>query len=66
MVIVGTVVGLAIIAIGALVSWRVFAAGRKAQARWTISAVSLMAAALFALAIILPLIAALVIPQCWG
>jgi hypothetical protein len=64
-VIVGTVVGLAIIAAGALGSWRVFA-GDEAPARRLIAAMSLMATALFALAVILPFIAALVIPRCWG
>jgi hypothetical protein len=62
---VGTVIGLAIIAAGALGSWRVFARG-EAPARRLIAAVSIMAAALFALAVILPFVAALVIPQCWG
>src|SRR5207248_4375025 len=55
MVIVGTIAGLALIATGAFVSWRVFGADNEAPARRLISGVSLMAAALFALAVVLPL-----------
>jgi hypothetical protein len=65
-VILGTLVGLAVIAVGALGSWRVYASRGEAPARRTIAAVSLMATALFALAVILPFIAALVIPRCWA
>jgi hypothetical protein len=65
-VILGTVLGLALVAAGAFASWRVFGAESEAPARRLIATVSLMAAALFALAIILPFIAALVIPPCWG
>jgi hypothetical protein len=64
-VIVGTIAGLALIAAGAFASWRVFDAGGEAPARRMIAAVSLMAAVLFAIAVILPLIAALLIPPCW-
>ena len=66
LVIVGTIVGLALIAAGAFASWRVYATGGEAPARRMIAAVSLMAAALLSLAVILPLIAALVIPPCWA
>jgi hypothetical protein len=65
-VIVGTILGLALIAAGAFASWRVFGAAGEAPARRLIATVSLMAAALFALAITLPFIAALVIPPCWA
>ena len=65
-VIVGTIVGLALIGAGALASWRVYAAEGETPARRMIALVSLMGAALFALAVLLPLIAALVIPRCWG
>ena len=50
---------------GALGSWRVYAADGETPARRMISIVSLMACALFALAIVLPFIASLVIPRCW-
>ena len=66
MVIAGTVVGLALIATGALLSWRVYGTHGEAPARRLIAAVSLMTAALLALATILPLVAALLIPPCWA
>jgi hypothetical protein len=65
-VIAGTIIGLALIILGALGSWRIYATSGEASVRRVIAAVSLMSAALFALAIILPVIAALVIPQCWA
>ncbi|HZC37904.1 MAG TPA: hypothetical protein VE221_04430 [Sphingomicrobium sp.] len=66
MVILCTVLGLALIAVGAVASRRVFGAKGEASVRRTIAAVSLMSAALFALATLLPVIAALVIPPCWA
>jgi hypothetical protein len=65
-VILGTIVGLSLIAIGALASWRVFAADGEPPARKLIATVSLMASLLFALAVLLPFIAALLIPPCWA
>ena len=65
-VILGTVLGLVIIAAGALGSWRVYAAQAEAPARRLVALVSLLSCALFAMATILPFIAALVIPQCWA
>jgi hypothetical protein len=65
-VILGAVVGLALIGAAALGSWRVLGAARQAPARRTIAAVSLMSAALFALAVLLPLVAALILPRCWA
>jgi hypothetical protein len=64
-VIVGTIVGLALIAGGAFASWRVFSADAETPARKLIAAVSLMATALFTLAVLLPFIASLIIPRCW-
>lgn len=64
-VIVGMIAGLALIGAGALLSWRVYAAANESNARRTIAFVSLLACGLFALAVILPFIAALVIPRCW-
>jgi hypothetical protein len=66
MVIVGTILGLAMIAAGALGSWRIYASRSEAPARRTIAVVSVLACALCALGVILPLIAALVIPPCWA
>lgn len=65
-VVVATLVGLALIALGALGSWRIYAARSETPARSMIAAVSLMASAIFALAVILPFVAALVIPRCWA
>ncbi len=66
MVILGTVVALAFIGAGALGSWRVHAASADNQARRVIAIVSLLACALYATGVLLPLIAALVIPRCWA
>jgi hypothetical protein len=65
-VIIGTIAGLAIVGAGAFGSWRVFGSHSESPARRLVAAVSLMACALFALGIVLPLIAALVIPRCWA
>lgn len=64
-VIIGTIVGLLIIAFGALGSWRVYAAEGEPPGRKIVATVGLLASALFALAVILPFIASLMIPQCW-
>jgi hypothetical protein len=65
-VIVGTILGLALIAGGALGSWRIYAAEGEGPARRLVAVVSLLATALFALGVLLPFIAALVIPRCWA
>jgi len=65
-VIIATIVGLALVALGALLSWRVYGAESETPARHLVAVVSLMASVLFAIAIILPLIAALLIPRCWA
>ena len=64
-VIIGTIVGLALIALGALGSWRVYGADGETPARRMLAIVSLMACGVFAMAVILPFIASLVIPRCW-
>ena len=64
-VIIGTIVGLALVALGAFASWRVYDGNGETPARRMIAIVSLMACAIFAMAITLPLIASLVIPRCW-
>ena len=66
MVIVGTVAGLALIALGALGSWRVYGADAETPARKLVAVVGLMSGALYAMAVTLPLIASLLIPQCWA
>jgi hypothetical protein len=65
-IILGTVIGLAFVALGAFGSWRVYSAHAETPARKLVAVVSLMACALFALAILLPFIASLVIPRCWA
>ena len=65
-VIVGMLAGLAIIGLGALGSWRVYAAENEAPARKLVAIVSVMACALYAIGTILPFIAAMVIPRCWA
>jgi phosphoglycerol transferase MdoB-like AlkP superfamily enzyme len=62
---VGTIVGLVLIALGAAGSWRIYGTEGEGPARRFIAAVSLMACALYAIAVVLPLIAAMVIPRCW-
>lgn len=57
--------GLALVAAGALGSWRVFRKKGELESRRLISTVSLGMAALFAMAILLPMIAALMIPRCY-
>ena len=61
----GTIVGLALVAAGAFSSWRVYGAEDKSPTRHFIATVSLMASAIFAVAIALPFIASMVIPRCW-
>jgi hypothetical protein len=65
-VIVGTIAGLALVTLGALGSSRVYASREEITPRRLVAIVSLMTCALYAIAIILPLIAALVIPRCWA
>ena len=65
-VILGTIVGLAVIGAGAFGSWGVYAAHGESPARRLIAVVGLLACALFVTGVVLPLIAALVIPGCWA
>jgi hypothetical protein len=62
---IGTLVGLAIIGAGALSSWQVFRSDAETPARKLVASVSLMASVVFAIAVTLPFIAAMVIPRCW-
>jgi hypothetical protein len=64
-VIIGTIVGLALIGLGALGSWRVYTGDGETPARRMLAIVSIMACGVFAMAVILPFIASLVIPRCW-
>ena len=66
LVTLGTLAGLALIALGALGSWRVYGADREAPARRLVALVGLLACGLYVIGVLLPLIAALVIPRCWA
>ena len=65
MVIIAMLVGLAVIALGALGSWRVYA-DDEGPGRRIVAIVGLLADVLFAIGVILPFIAAMVIPRCWA
>ena len=65
-VIAGTMLGLAVVGAGAFGSWRVYGAETETPARRLVSIVSLLASALYVIGIILPFVAALVIPGCWA
>jgi hypothetical protein len=65
-VIIGTLVGLVFIAVGAVGSWRIYAVDGEAPARRLVAAVGILACALYAIGVILPVVAALVIPRCWA
>lgn len=64
-VILAAILGLVLVAIGALGSWRVYDVENEAPARRMVAIVGIMACAIYAMAIVLPFIAALVIPRCW-
>jgi hypothetical protein len=64
-VIIGTIVGLAVISLGALLSWRVYGRESEGPSRHLLATVSLLTSAIFALAVILPFIASMLIPRCW-
>ncbi|MFL6785763.1 MAG: hypothetical protein ACJ8E0_05800 [Sphingomicrobium sp.] len=65
-VILGTLVGLAVIVLGALGSWRVYASEAESPARRLVAVIGLLASVLYVIGVVLPFIAALVIPRCWA
>jgi hypothetical protein len=65
-VILGILLGLLVIALGALGSWRVYAADAEPPARRLVAVVGLLACALYTMGVVLPFIASLVIPRCWA
>jgi hypothetical protein len=65
-VLASTLIALAVIGLGALGSWRVFAAEAETPARRLVAVVGLLACSLYVIGVVLPLIAALVIPRCWA
>jgi hypothetical protein len=66
MVIIALIVGLLIIGLGALGSWRVYGGDGETHSRRLVAIVSLLACALYAMGVVLPFIASLVIPRCWA
>ena len=62
---IGMILALLLIGLGALGSWRVYATAEEGPARKLVATVGLLACALYTIGVILPFIAALVIPQCW-
>lgn len=62
---IGTLAGLLVVALGAFGSWRVYAGPGESPPRRLVATVGLIACALYVMGIVLPLIAALVIPRCW-
>ena len=64
-ILIVSLLGLALTAAGAVGSWRVYRHKDEGQSRHLIATMSLGMAALFAMAILLPVIAALVIPRCY-
>ena len=65
-VILGTIAGLLVIGLGAIGSWRIYSRDNEGRSRRFVSVVGLLACALFAIGVILPFIASLVIPRCWA
>jgi hypothetical protein len=59
-------VGIAVAAAGGLTSWRVLLADSETHARKVVATVSVGAASLFVFAMLLPIIASLLIPPCFG
>ena len=64
-VIIAALVGLAIVSLGAFGSFRVFRSEDEAPSRRLVAVVSVLACALYVIAILLPVAASLIIPQCW-
>lgn len=63
--ILAALLGLAIVAAGAVASWRVWRDQAEVESRRLVAVISLGACALFVLAILLPMIATLVLPPCF-
>ena len=64
-VVLGTVIGIAVIALGAFGSWTVYGNDDEPPARRLVATVGLLACLLYVIGVLLPLIAALIIPGCW-
>jgi len=66
MVIIATIVGLIIVCLGAVGSWGIYANKDETAGRKLVAIVGLLACALYVIGIILPVVAALIIPACWA
>ena len=66
LVLVICLVGIVIVALGALESWPIFRSRTDGPARQLLAAISVGTAALVVFAVILPVIASLVIPRCFA
>jgi hypothetical protein len=60
-----SVLGLLLVAIGGLESWRVVRGDSETPARRIVAIISVGSVALYVLAILLPMVASLVIPPCY-
>jgi hypothetical protein len=63
---IAMIAGLVVIGLGALGSWRVYGGEGEGDARRLVAIVGLLADVLFSIGVILPFIAAMVIPRCWS
>jgi hypothetical protein len=66
MVIIAMLAGLVVIGLGALGSWRIYAADSETPGRRLVATVGLLADVLFAIGVVLPFIASILIPRCWA
>lgn len=64
-IVVVALVAIAAAALAGLASWRIVSDGKQGQARRVIASISVGTAALFVLAMIYPILAALIIPPCF-
>jgi len=65
-VLLGTLLALGVIGLGSLGSWRVYASSSETPARRLVAVIGLLACLLYTIGVLLPLIAALIIPRCWA
>jgi hypothetical protein len=63
---IAMIVALALIGLGAFGSFGVFRTHDEAPSRRLVAVISVLSCALFALGIVLPFIASMIIPRCWA
>lgn len=64
-IVIVALIGIAAATVAGWASWRIVSDGKQGQARRVIATVSVGMAALFALAMLYPVLAALIIPACF-